>query len=256
MPPKKQPVADIYANLPEAPEQQDIYANMPDAFAAPADNTEGKFRMHTPEGTEINVPYSRVMDAYKYGYKIHPDDRNKFGDAKVAELKGKGLKGTFNPDTDLPEAFDVVKASPPTGSLDWIKQKGNALHEGMVNALPTIGGIAGGVLAGGAGLETGPLDAYVIAPAGAAAGGGLGEDLRQSINEFEHPYDHRMTAKEAAGHIAGQAAMQAGNEITGRFAGRVLSPAAKFYGETAIESDKAGFRMLPSEARGTKPNVF
>jgi len=256
MPPKKQPVADIYANLPEAPEQQDIYANMPDAFAAPADNTEGKFRMRTPEGTEISVPYSRVMDAYKYGYKIHPDDRNKFGDAKVAELKRKGLKGTFNPDTDLPEAFDVVKASPPTGSLDWIKQKGNAIHEGIVNALPTIGGIAGGVLAGGAGLETGPLDAYVIAPAGAAAGGGLGEDIRQSIEEFEHPYDHRMTAKEAAGHIAGQAAVQAGNEITGRFAGRVLSPAAKFYGETAIESDKAGFRMLPSEARGTKPNVF
>ena len=254
-PPKKQHVADPYANMPEPPEPQDPYANMPDAFAAPADS-KNSFRMHTPEGVEVSVDYDRVMDAYKNGYTIHPDDRIKYGDAKVSELKGKGKKGKFNPDTDLPEAFNVVKASPPTGSLDWIKQKAQNIREAEINLLPTIGGALGGIVATGLGLEAGPLDAYVIAPAGAAAGGGLGEDLRQSINEFDHPYDHRMTAMEAAGHIAGQAAVQGGSELFGRGVSRGLGPVAKYYGETATEADKAGFRMLPSEARGTHPNVF
>ena len=148
-PPKKQPVADPYANMPEPPEPQDPYANMPDAFAAPKDNKEGLYRMQTPDRKLIQVPYSKVMDAYKSGWKIHPDDRNKYGDDKTAEFKKKGMK--LNPDIDIPMAFDMVSASPKFGSLDWVKSKAKEIHQAESDLLPTAGGVIGGVLAGGAG---------------------------------------------------------------------------------------------------------
>ena len=200
-PPKKQPVADPYANMPEPPEPQDPYANMPDAFAAPKDNKEGLYRMQTPDRKLIQVPYSKVMDAYKSGWKIHPDDRNKYGDDKTAEFKKKGMK--LNPDIDIPMAFDMVSASPKFGSLDWVKSKAKEIHQAESDLLPTAGGVIGGVLAGGAGIESGP-GAIATGAAGAAAGGGLGEIARQVIEEHEHPYDHHMTGKEAAEHIAAQ----------------------------------------------------
>ena len=252
-PPKKQPVADPYANMPEPPEPQDPYANMPDAFAAPKDNKEGLYRMQTPDRKLIQVPYSKVMDAYKSGWKIHPDDRNKYGDDKTAEFKKKGMK--LNPDIDIPMAFDMVSASPKFGSLDWVKSKAKEIHQAESDLLPTAGGVIGGVLAGGAGIESGP-GAIATGAAGAAAGGGLGEIARQVIEEHEHPYDHHMTGKEAAEHIAAQAGVQGASELTGRLGSKLIAPAVSHFGETAIASEKTGVKLLPTEAAGKAPSFF
>ena len=271
-PKKQRQPTDPYASLPNTLAQQDDpYASMPDSFAATPDNKEGVYRMHTPDGTETKVPYSKVMDAYKAGYKIHPDDRITYANDKVEELKTGSYKGNrvpeaafasdesaksrLNPDTDIPEAYQIYQADPKIGSLDWFRAKTYGASRAVLNALPTAGGVVGGYLAAGAGAESGPGD-LLIAPAGAAAGGGVGESIRQAGMREMFPYEHRDTPKESAIKIAAQAGSQALSEFTGRLAGRAVTPAIRSLSKTASESEKAGFRMLPSEAHGTPPNVF
>ena len=224
----------------------------PSQFSAPKDNKEGLYQMQTADGKLTQVPYSKVMDAHKAGYKISPDDRIRFGNDKVADLSGKGQKGNFNPDTDLPEAFHSISATEKT---PWYKPNFKAVERGSLDLLPTVGGIGGGILGGGAGIETGP-GAIATGAIGAAAGGGLGETIRQEVEEKLFPYDHRLTPKETAKHIAAQAGLQGANELTGRAAGKVLAPAVKFFGDTALASEKAGVRLLPSEAAGKAPSYL
>jgi hypothetical protein len=246
-PPKKPSVADPYANMPEPP-AQDPYADMPDAFAASKDNTEGIYQMQTPEGTSINVPYSKVMSASQSGYKISPDDRLKFGKDKLYELSGKGLKDKFNPDTDLPEAFNQIKAGTP-----WYRPTVKGTERKLLDLLPTAGAAGFGFLAGVPGAVTGPADIPITAGA-AGVGAGGGEALRQTLSEKLFPFDSRLTPAESARGIGVQAGFGALAEGSGRAIGLAVNPALKYFRETAQASEKAGFRMLPSEARGKAPH--
>ena len=259
MPPQAQKTTttDPYADMPDPTAQADPYADMPDPtipdFSAPKGNKEGTYRMRAPGGEEKPVPHSKVMDAYKAGWMIHPDDRDTFGKNREFEFKQQGKK--FNPDLDMPLAYDVVGASPKVGSLPWVKEMAQRARDKTIDLLPAAGGVAGGFAAGGAGVLTGPAD-IAAAAGGAAAGGAIGEDIRQAAEERAHPYEHRQTPGEAAKGVVEQGALQGANELTGRVAGRVLSPASKYFSTAANESAKAGVRMLPSEAAGKAPSYL
>ena len=249
---KKMRVKHVSDDVPDQFDLSKVSVNpiKSDEFAAPKDNKEGLYQMRTSEGALTQVPYSKVMDAYKSGYKISPDDRFRFANDKVAELSGKGQKGKFNPDTDLPEAFVTMGATPKT---PWYKPNLNAVKRGALDLLPTAGGIAGGIIGGGAGVESGP-GALATGAAGAVAGGGLGEMARQQLEKSAFPYEHRMKPKQALKNVAVQAGIQGANELGGRLLGKAVSPAIKYFGNTAIESEKAGVKLLPSEAAGKAPS--
>jgi len=255
--PKKPPLADPYASLPDTSTQaqQDPYANMPDAFIAPKNNKEGLYQMQRPDGTMVEggVPHSKVMDAYKAGYLIAPKDYETYAKNHEYELKKAGKP--FDPNVDLPRSFDEVTASPTPYTLPWIKQKAENMREGVLNLLPTAFGIGGGLLTGGAGLESGPAD-IAIATTGATMGGALGEDVRQSAERRLHPYEHRLTPAESARKIAVQGGIQGINELGGRVGSRyALGPAAEYFRNTAAASKKAGIALLPSEAAGKSPSI-
>ncbi len=148
----------------------------------------------------------------------------------------------------------TLKASPKPGTADWFKEKGYGAVRGALDLLPTAGGIAGGLVGGGAGLETGP-GALVTGAIGAAAGGGLGEDVKQ-VGEKAIFHEGPKTGTEAAKRIALQAGLQGANELTGRAAGKVIGPAVKYFGDTASASSKAGVKLLPSEAAGKAPSYL
>ena len=124
---------------------------------------------------------------------------------------------------------------------------------GALDTLPTVLGIAGGIAGGGAGIETGP-GAIATGALGAAAGGALGEDIRQAAEEKIFPNEPKMTPKEAATGIVKQGAVQGLSEATGRVGSKILSPVARYFGDTAEASEKAGVRLLPSEAAGKAPS--
>jgi hypothetical protein len=226
-------------------------SSAPADFSAPKDNKEGVYRMRMPGGQEVSVPHSKVMDASKAGYMIHPDDMGTFGKNREFEFKQQGKK--FNPDTDMPLSYDVVKASPKFGTLPWLKEMNERAREKMTSLLPVIGGVAGGLATGAPGFVSGPAD-IAAATGGAAAGGAIGEDIRQVAEERAHPYEHRMTPTEAAKGMAVQGAVQGANELTGRVAGKMLAPAEKYFANAASESARTGVRMLPSEAAGKAPS--
>jgi hypothetical protein len=203
-------------------------------------------------GKMIDVPYSKVMDAYKAGYLIDKNDYERYGKDREFDLKKSGKP--FNPDTDIPRTLPVFEAEPEKYTLPMVKQQAGKLIEGILNPLPDIGGIGGGLAAGGVGLESGPAD-VAFATAGATAGGALGEDARQVAERKLHPYAHRLTPQESARKIAVQGGMQGVNELTGRVtATKVIGPAARYFGDTAAASEKAGVDLLPSEAYGKTPS--
>jgi hypothetical protein len=186
---------------------------------------EGTYKMYTPKGDVIDVSYSNVESLLKLGggYDLTKDYRLKFVKDKAYDMKNKAKEKYLRP---------------------------------ALNLLPTVGGIAGGLAAGGAGIETG-LGAFVTGTVGAAAGGGLGEDVRQVATEKLFPNDTRMTPAESAKGMGVQAANQGISELTGRVGSRfVFNPAIKALRGTAEASEKAGFRLLPSEVKGTKPSIF
>lgn len=134
----------------------------------------------------------------------------------------------FGPPEDETKGFgppeDSVGASPAVGSFPWLKSQFMTLRDKAVNQLPTVGGVVGGLLGAGGGIESGP-GALLTGTAGAAAGGGLGETVRQALTEHFHPEDKKMTPKEAATGIGKAAAEQGGSEMVGRGVGNILRPA-------------------------------
>lgn len=220
-----------------------------DSFAATKENKEGTYRMQSPSGKIVSVPYSKVMPASKAGYLISSADRMTYGKDKIAELQGKGQRGTFHPETDIPRSFTEVGAATP-----WYKTGKGWLRAGL-DVLPTAGGVVGGILGAGAGLETGP-GAIATGAAGAAAGGGLGEDVRQALTEEFFPLDSRMTPKESAEAMGKQAAAQGTLEAGGRVAGLALRPATKYFEKTALATKASGIPLLPSEAVHEDPSFL
>jgi hypothetical protein len=277
--PKKAPAVDPFADIAEPNNANPSAANDPFAdiaepaqtpspFAAGKDNKEGVYQMQTPDGQVIGVPYSKVMEATKFNYKISPDDRLRYGKDKIYQMRGIGAK--FNPNTDIPQDTFTPQeeATKPAGAITTeeseharqlkpgkVPRWTDTVH-GALNFLPTAGAIAGGMAAGGLGLETGP-GAVVTGTAGATAGAGAAEALRQELQEKIFPLDPRLTPKETAKGIAIQAGMGGASEIAGRgMSNYVFRPAIQALSRTAEASEKAGFRMLPSEVAGTKPSVF
>lgn len=244
-------------------------------FAFKPGDQHGKYRMKSPSGKDIDVGYENVMNASKKGYKIHPDDREVYANDYVADLQKKaktsGRKGSefinkpvaqhmLNPDTDLPQSYDVVKAGPEKWSLDWVKQKANNLTSphAILDQLPTAGSIAGGAAGATAGATTspitGPVGPIVGRVAGAGVGAGVGESARQKLETVVYPYEHRPSAEENKRRIAIEAGMGAAAEGAGLGGSKSIGIAVKPLQETALASEKAGVNLLPSEAAGKAPS--
>ena len=218
-------------------------------FSAQANNTEGLYDMIGKEGKPINVPYSKVMDAYRAGYKISPKDQDTYRQDRAEELKKQGKHGEH---PEVPEAYTTVGPAPLMLSPEWFEQKKVGAEHAVLDALPTAGMVVGGALGAGAGAPAGPA-AVGTASLGAAAGGGLGETLRQSIGEHVFTDEPKLSAKESAEKIATEAAQGALAEGGGRIAGKVIGRVAKPFVDTLAASKAAGVRLLPSEAAGKAP---
>jgi len=147
------------------------------------------------------------------------------------------------PSNAAPAPRVSVGAAPDPWSWAGIKSRAMTLRDQTINQLPTVGGIVGGLVGAGGGIETGP-GALLTGTAGAAAGGGLGEDLRQSLNEYFHPEDRKMTPGEAASNIAGQTAAQGASEFVGRGIGNIFRPA------TAVDKLSNVGNMHPRRVEG------
>lgn len=215
---------------------------------------EGTYGMQSPDGKFLSIPYSNVDMARISGFKIDPEDREKYANDLLASLRTK------NPHAQrsallLPDPFLTVSANPVepwTG--DWFKQKGyNAVRIGA-NLLPVAGGIVGGVVAAGAGVPTGPGD-VLVATAGAAAGGAAGEGLRRVVNNlvFNEP---TRDPKELMKAMALEGGIQGVSEATGRVGAIPLKAAERYFAETGLRSAQAGIRLLPSEAHGKAPSYI
>ena len=121
------------------------------------------------------------------------------------------------------------KGPAPTASVSpipkWSDPGGIPYHlrdirNRVIENLPNIGGIAGGLVGTGAGAESGP-GAIATGAIGAAAGGGLGEGARQAIMERLYPNAPKMAPRQAAAKIAEQAAVQGAYDIVGHGVGKV-----------------------------------
>lgn len=223
-------------------------------FSAPSDNKEGVYEMIHGESNPakvVSVPYSKVMDASKAGYKISPKAHDTYKQDRMAELKAQGHEKDHP--LELPEAYTEIGPAPLMGSPEWFKQKAYGVEHAVLDALPTAGGVVGGIIGGGAAAPTGP-GAIGTAALGAAAGGGLGEDIRQVAEEHLFPDEPKMTAKESANKLAEEATMQGASEATGRLISKPLKAATKYFGDTALASKNAGVPLLPSEAHGNAPS--
>ena len=237
--------------LPEV--KKAVLAKLDFSVKQPGMETQGLFKMMSPAGEAKSIPYGRVMEAAQTGYKIDPEDYIAYAKGREAELKKTGQK--LNIASDLPPAYTALTAAPRKWSPAWLKQQALNVREKALGLLPTVGGMAGGLVGGGATLESGP-GMIAGATLGAGAGGALMEATRQQIEEELHPYEAKMTPKEAALGIGKEAAVQAGSELTGRLGARALAPAVKYFQRTADLSRATGIPLLPSEAAGRAPSYI
>lgn len=230
-------------------------------FSAPKGNKEGTYRMAGPKGI-VNVPYSKVLDAWKDGkYKIDPTDQKRYVKDKTAEVSGwKSSRTpsmnwfTSSPSIEIPDAYDVVQPTPEAWSKDWVKTKGLSAVRGGIDLLPTVGSITGGIFGAG---SAGPtiLGVPVAAAAGASVGAGIGEIGRERINKiiFDDPDEG---PKKTAENIGIQSAMGGIQEFGGRVITKPLGRLSGYFADTASKSKSLGVPLLPSEAHGTAPTFW
>lgn len=107
----------------------------------------------------------------------------------------------------------VAKLAPPTEERTWT--------DTAVDALPTIGGMAGGLIGSMAGMGVGSVP---LAVGGAAIGGAGGEGFRQAIQALRGKETPQGPGQALTG-IGTQAAVQGGAEALGQGVGRLLSKA-------------------------------
>jgi hypothetical protein len=110
-----------------------------------------------------------------------------------------------------PEYADLAKPAPSH------EAQGRTWTDTAVDALPMVGGMAGGMLGAGGG----PLTAV----AGAGAGGMVGSRLKQYANALRGTQP-LPPAGEAIGEMGKDAAIQAGSEVGGRLIGGALKAGA------------------------------
>jgi hypothetical protein len=119
----------------------------------------------------------------------------------------------------------TIRAIPEWYSLEGLKERAIHARNWLINQLPTAGGIGGGIIGGGVGLESGPGD-IAAAAIGSAAGGALGEDAREALFEKLYPMQKKMEPKESAEAIGKSAAVQGFSELLPRMVGRIFRPAS------------------------------
>ena len=142
-----------------------------------------------------------------------PDGTDKAAAVGYFKKKGIGAQAPLAPKASF-------SAEPPALSPAGIKEKGYKARDYVVDALPSIGGMAGGLLGAAAGEGIGSVP---LAAAGSAAGGALGESARQYFTPQEKP----MSRTEAAKQIGKQAVEQGVSELVGGGIGAAIGPTLK-----------------------------
>ena len=153
-----------------------------------------------------------------------------------------------------PSVTSSVEKPPEWYTKRGLKVLGYKAADKALDLLPTAGGVVGGLLGGGGGIETGP-GALATGAAGAAFGGATGEAARQ-LGKRKLFGTGPETSLESAKEIGKQGGIQAASEVLGRVGGKAFTPAIKYLDKTAMTSKAAGFRMLPSEAAGEAPSYL
>lgn len=175
--------------------------------------------------------------------KLTPDQRKAVVQKLNPEQKQK-LATSLGFNGGQQDALPKVSAQPSPFSVAGIKSKFYDLRNKTIDALPAIGGTAGGIAGTLAGAETGP-GAVGTAMLGAGAGGVLGEDARQALQEH-YGIAPRMNATQATMNLAGQGALQAGNELVGQGVGAVVGRGANLAGRILPEDIFAKYPILRS----------
>jgi hypothetical protein len=101
--PEKFDMSDAIPINSQAPAQFDMSDALPisSQFAPDENNTEGTYEMAGPDGKKIKIPYSKISDAAKSGYKMSATDRKRYLTDAAAD---KSLSDGKN----LPEGVQVI----------------------------------------------------------------------------------------------------------------------------------------------------
>lgn len=226
---------------------------------------QGTYRMFSPEHSTsgnfnegVMIPYENVRSAMQQGYVLHPNngDARRYANDKFTELKNKGKSPSVDPtknnDTDLTSQYGVVP-TPAIGSKESYQRGGLKVAHGTIDFLPAITAGATDFAVGVPGAATGPGDVALVMGAN-AAGASAGEVAKQTLNHYI--FGENQTPKERAKNVGIQAALGGLTAGGAKLVSIPLAKAATSLGLAADASEKAGFRMLPSEAAGTKAGVF
>lgn len=221
---------------------------------------QGTYRMLAPSGSDIKggimVPYGNVKAALsqRFGWDPQQNDYSRYAHNLFTELNNKGQapKVESPSDKELLDQYGVVP-TPAPGTKEYDRRNQIKTAHFAIDSLPPVMATVGGALAAVPGAALGPGEVAAIG-AGGAAGAGEGEVWKQELNQ--RFFGEQQTPKEAAINIGIQAGIGALQEVGSRAAAKPLGKLADYLGYTAKASEKAGFRMLPSEAHGTKPTVF
>ncbi|HUN85750.1 MAG TPA: hypothetical protein VMU48_15320 [Terracidiphilus sp.] len=123
-----------------------------------------------------------------------------------------------------------IRARPGPFTIAGMKDRALELVRRGSSYLPTIGGIAGGLIGGTLGtpadVASGPVGTAAGAIAGSGVGGAAGEVARQGVLHATglDRYDTQATSGQRALSVYDQGMMQAGSEAIGQGVGRMLRP--------------------------------
>jgi hypothetical protein len=153
---------------------------------------------------------------------------------------------------DLPPPTSGIEDLPPPVTKDespsYLKQAGR----GVVDSLPMVGGMIGGLVGTPLDVVSGPMGTV----GGAVIGGGLGESAKNLINAYldpdRAPKSLTDAAKDTAGAGVEQGLMQGAGEIAAPYVSKAIGAASQ-YGSDAAKW--AGKKLL-SNVGGVNPSVI
>ena len=251
------PSTDDFSDIAQAHDAGDDFSDIAEPHTSSLETLtanpkkQGTYRLLPPAGSDVKsgvmIPYGNVRTALQQGFGFDPGngDDTRYAHDLFTELSGKGQAPTVeSPDEPLMDQYGVIP-TPAPGTKEWYKRGGRKLEHFGVDSLPTAGAIAGGAVTS---------EGIVTAGIGAGIGASYGEAARQLLNK--KLFGEKLTPEESRRQLALQGAIGTTLEIGGRVVAKPLSKVADYLGYTAKASEKAGFRMLPSEAMGTKASVF
>ncbi|CAN5950981.1 unnamed protein product [Sphagnum jensenii] len=205
--------------------------------------------------SRIEIPYGNVKSALDSGFKLDnfSGDNERYAHDLFTELHGKGQAPSVeSKDQDNIDQYGVVPV-PAAGTKDWYKRGGIKTAHATINSLPAITAGIADIAVGIPGAATGPGDLALVAATNAGAAT-AGEVAKQTLNHYL--FGETMTPEDRVKSVGKEALIGGIMGPTGRVAAKPLGRLARYFGETAEAADKAGFRMLPSEAHAAKAGVF